>query len=202
MTYDQHIKKMKRARIVEAAAKVFARRGFFGTLMADIAAEAGMGKGTLYEYFHSKEDLFFAVFEWFVKQTGKEAKVHVADLGGSATKRLEALSESLMKSWLEIKDVFSLAMEFWSASSSSQMRDRFKEAFRNLYGDYRSIVSALIQEGVERGEFRSDLDVASVAAAMVGAWDALFLQAWFDEAFDPVATARRFLPVVLRGLAR
>ena len=52
-------KEEKRALIIEAAAKVFARRGFASTLMAEIAIEAGIGKGTLYEYFDSKEDLFF-----------------------------------------------------------------------------------------------------------------------------------------------
>jgi len=42
-------KREKKSHITEAAARVFARRGFFGTVMAEIAAEAGIGKGTLYE---------------------------------------------------------------------------------------------------------------------------------------------------------
>jgi hypothetical protein len=39
-----------------------------------------------------------------------------------------------------------------------------------------------------------------VAAALVGTWDALFLQAWFDDGFDPAATANDFLDTLLRGL--
>ena len=119
-------KEEKRALIIEAAAKVFARRGFASTLMAEIAIEAGIGKGTLYEYFDSKEDLFFTVFEWFVKATEAKAQVSIAALGGSASDRLQALSDSLMNSWAEMRDMFSLVMEFWSASASSQMRQRFK----------------------------------------------------------------------------
>jgi hypothetical protein len=92
-------------------------------------------------------------------------------------------------------------MEFWSASASSQMRERFKQAFRQAYSDFRGIVSALIQDGIERGEFRPDLDVKSVAAALVGTWDALLLQAWFDDSFDPLTTAREFMSVLIRGLA-
>ena len=193
-------KKEKRALIIEAAAKVFARRGFSGTLMADIAVEAGIGKGTLYEYFDSKEDLFFAVFEWFVQATEAEAKVSISALGGSASERLDALSDSLMSSWAQMKDMYSLVMEFWSASASSQMRERFKQAFKNGYSDFRQIVSALIREGIQGGEFRPEVDAESVAAALVGAWDALLLQAWFDEGFDPQATARRFMAVLISGL--
>jgi len=193
-------KEEKRALIIEAAAKVFARRGFASTLMAEIAIEAGIGKGTLYEYFDSKEDLFFTVFEWFVKATEAEAKVSISALGGSASERLDALSDSLMSSWAQMEDMYSLVMEFWSASASSQMRERFKQAFKNGYSDFRQIVSTLIRDGIERGEFQPHVDIESVAAALVGTWDALLLQAWFDEDFNPLTAARGFMTVVINGL--
>ncbi len=193
-------KEEKRALIIKAAAKVFARRGFASTLMAEIAIKAGIGKGTLYEYFDSKEDLFFAVFEWFVKATEAEAKVSISALGGSASERLDALSDSLMSSWAQMEDMYSLVMEFWSASASSQMRERFKQAFKNGYSDFRQIVSILIRDGIERGEFQPQVDIESVAAALVGTWDALLLQAWFDDDFNPLTAARGFMTVVINGL--
>jgi len=193
-------KEEKRALIIEAAAKVFARRGFASTLMAEIAIEAGIGKGTLYEYFDSKENLFFAVFEWFVQATEAEAKVSISALGGSASERLDALSDSLMSSWAQMEDMYSLVMEFWSASASSQMRERFKQAFKNGYSDFRQIVSTLIRDGIERGEFQPQVDIDSVAAALVGTWDALLLQAWFDDDFNPLTAARGFMTVVIYGL--
>jgi len=192
----------KKHRIVEAAVRVFAQKGYASATVADIAATAGIGKGTIYEYFASKEDLFFAVFEWFRMQTGAAVKVNVAVLGGTAAERLQAISDSLVGMWAEIADVFTLTMEFWAASSSSQMQGRFKDNFRSMYQEFRSIVSALIREGIQRGEFRSDINPGSVAAALVGAWDALFLQAWFDQNFDPAAAARDFLAVVIQGLSK
>jgi AcrR family transcriptional regulator len=191
----------KKELIVEAAAQVFARNGYSNAAVADIARQANIGKGTVYEYFQSKEDLFFAVFEWFQKKTEKAAVVGISDLGGGAADRLSALNDSLMKLWDEIKDVFALVMEFWAASSSIQMRQRLKGAFKQMYGDYRRIVSALIQDGIKSGEFRPDVKPEPVAAALVGTWDALFLQAWFDESFDPAATAKDFMDTVLHGLA-
>ena len=168
--------------------------------MAEIAIEAGIGKGTLYEYFDSKEDLFFTVFEWFVKATEAKAQVSISALGGSASDRLQALSDSLMNSWADMREMFSLVMEFWSASASSKMRQRFKKAFRQGYGDFRQIVSTLIRDGIERGEFQPQVDIESVAAALVGTWDALLLQAWFDNDFNPLTAARGFMTVVINGL--
>ncbi|MGD2099907.1 MAG: TetR/AcrR family transcriptional regulator [Desulfobacterales bacterium] len=193
-------KEIKRNQIVAAAARVFARSGYSNAVIADIAMEANIGKGTVYEYFESKEDLFFAVFEWFQKKMEKAAAAGLSSLGDKATERLKGLNDSLMGLWDEIKDVFVLVMEFWSASSSTRMRQRFKAAFKQIYVNYRLIVCGLIQDGIDGGEFRPDVKPEPIAAALVGTWDALFLQAWFDENFDPAATARDFLETVLRGL--
>ena len=194
--------KDKKDRMVEAAAMLFAQNGYAGTSVADIAIKAAIGKGTVYEYFDSKEDLFFAVFEWYTMSTGRKASVSVSALGGSAAERLFALSDSIMGMWDEIKDVFALTMEFWAASASSHMRDRFKAAFRQVYEEFRGIVTSLIREGIERGEFRPDVKPASIAAALVGTWDALFLQAWFEENFDPLDIAQNFLEIVIKGLSK
>ena len=201
MLSNHQSQKDKKKRIIQAAARVFAQKGYAGTAVADIAVQAEIGKGTLYAYFDSKEDLFFAVFEWYMMQTGAAAKVSVSLLGGSAAQRLQALSDSIMGVWDDIKDAFTLTIEFWAASSSSQMQDRFKASFRRMYQEFRGIVVSLIHEGIKRGEFRPDINPESVAAALVGAWDALFLQAWFDQDFDPLTTARDFLAVVIKGLA-
>ena len=201
MTPGNQIKPDKKSRIIEAAVTVFAQKGYASATIADIAAGAEVGKGTVYEYFASKEDLFFAVFEWFKNQTEDAARVKIGALGGPAAKRLEALSDSLMGTWLKIKDVFTLTMEFWAASSSSQLRNRFKANFRSTYQEFRSIVKSLLQDGIERGEFRPDIKVDAVAAALVGTWDALFLQAWFEENFDPETIARDFLSTLINGLS-
>jgi AcrR family transcriptional regulator len=198
---DKTRKQNKRSLIIGAAARVFANRGYNGTIIADIATEAGIGKGTIYEYFLSKEDLFFAVFQWFVQMTETEAKVSISALGGSASERLMALNDALLRSWLDMLDMYSLVMEFWSASASSKMRQRFKHAFREGYRDFRQIVSSLIRDGIEKAEFQPEVDAESVAAALVGTWDALLLQAWFDEGFDPLTTSRRFMAVLISGLA-
>lgn len=191
----------KRERIIEAAARVFARKGFFSASVAEIATEAGVGKGTIYGYVSSKDDLFFAVFEWIAETSWTRARIGVSALGATASEKLHALSRSLLDQWADMNEFYGLVMEFWSASASSQHRDRFMDVFRQIYSNFRGIVSRLIREGMDRGEFRNDVDPDAVAAALVGTWDALILQAWFDDSFDLETTTDRFLSVVLRGLA-
>jgi len=192
----------RKAQIIAAAARVFAQKGFTGAVIAEIAAEAGIGKGTVYEYFDSKEDLFFAVFQWLSRKIASAATVKISALGGSASQRLMALNESVVNSILDMKDMFSLVLEFWAASSSAIMRRRFKSAFKKTYRDFRGIVSSVIRDGIEKGEFGSNVNPESLAAALVGAWDALFLQAWFDDSFDPLVTAQDFMVLVIQGLRR
>ena len=202
MAVREQKKRDKKTRIIEAAAHVFALKGFSGTTVAEIAARAEMGKGTIYEYFDSKEDLFFAVFEWFTKETRAEITVGISALTGSASERLKAMCLSAMISVVEMKHLYSLAMEFWAASASSKMRERFKQAFREAYADFRCIVSSLIQDGIRAGEFRPDVDADSTAAALVGTLDALGLQAWFDDTFDPLNTTKNFMAVLTQGLVK
>lgn len=191
----------KKDRIIQSAAHLFSQRGFARTSIADIALQAGIGKGTVYEYFASKEDLFFAVFEWYVAKTSTALTVNISALGGSAAQRLEAMNGAVVNLWDEIQDIFALTMEFWAASSASIMRQRFQAAFKSLYLELRGTVSALLRDGIDRGEFDAQIDTEAVASALVGAWDALFLQAWFDPDFDPLDTAQKFLRIVLKGLA-
>ena len=71
----------RKKQIILAAAQIFAQKGYTGTVMDEIARCAGIGKGTIYEYFDSKEDLFFAVFEWYMKESGSAATVSISALG-------------------------------------------------------------------------------------------------------------------------
>jgi AcrR family transcriptional regulator len=189
-----------RRRIIEAAIHVFAQHGYAGTVMAQIAMQAGLGKGTLYEYFASKEELFFAVFEHFKAESETAATVSIAALGGSASQRLETLNDTLMALWGKLEKIYALVMEFWAASASSRLRERFKAAFRLSYEEFRDIVASLVNEGIASGEFRQDIDADAIAASLVGVWDALLLQAWFDDNFEPLPVSRKFLQVLLCGM--
>ena len=63
-------------------------------------------------------------------------------------------------------------------------------------------IEGFIKEGIEKGEFREDLDVPAMAASLVGTWDALLLQGWFDKEFDPVAASAGYIKTVIQGMKK
>jgi AcrR family transcriptional regulator len=190
----------KKETIVTAAISVFARKGYAAARMMDVALAAGIGKGTIYEYFPSKEALFFATFEYLMTQTGLQMETLAADNTGSASRRLATMAEAVLAAWLPNLDIYGLVLEFWSATTTSPQRMRFRTAFQKAYVDFRKTVAALIQTGIDSGEFHHREDAGKLAAALIGSWDALLLQAWLDPDFDPLAASRSHMAVVCQGL--
>jgi AcrR family transcriptional regulator len=190
----------RRAAILDAAALVFSQKGYAATRIIEVARAAQVGKGTIYEYFPSKEALFFAVFEAMMDSAGETILRATETLCGDFDTRLQALSDQIMATWLDEIHMYGLVMEFWAATASSPGRDRFKATFLAGYQDLRQVVGDLIRRGQARGEVAAGCEVAAVAAALIGTWDALLLQAWLDPDFDALAAARAFMSVVLGGL--
>ena len=69
----------KRDRILDAATKVFAKRGCFGAQVADIAKRAGVASGTVYLYFKSKDDLLLSLFERTMHEAITEGRAAITD---------------------------------------------------------------------------------------------------------------------------
>lgn len=186
--------------ILLAATTVFSQNGYAGTRIADVAKAAGIGKGTIYEYFSSKEALFFATFEQLMMDMGQQMANIAANTTGSASKRLVETADAVMRAWIPSLDLYGLVLEFWSATTASPDRRRFKTAFQTGYSEARKIVSTLIQEGIRENNFRSEIDPEALASAIIGSWDALLLQAWLDPDFDPLDASQKHMQVFIDGL--
>ena len=193
-------KERTRKKIIETAAGVFAEKGYAGTAISDIAGQAGIGKGTVYGYFSGKEELFFSVFEWFMHEFGKSVTVSITALGKGSAERLDTMSRIIVENCVAMKHLYALTIEFWAASKREAIEGRLKELFTQGYAQFREIVSAIINEGRKNGEFSMDLKPDPLAQTLVGTWDILGLQAWFDEEFDAIGAEREFMKVFIRGL--
>ena len=157
-----------------------------------------MGKGTIYAYYRSKEELFFAVFESMMLEAGETIAAAAGQLEGSFAERMRKLSDVIIQSWLGQLDMYALVMEFWSATASSPGREQFKTVFQKGYNHLRGVVDTLIMDAKTGGDVAAH--TGRIASALVGTWDALLLQAWLDPAFDALATSRAFMEVILQGL--
>lgn len=169
--------------------------------MDAIADRAGIGKGTLYEYFHDKQDLFFAVFTDYVAGVARMAKQSVEPPAASAAAQIQQAVHTVLAMSAEARDLFPLVFEFWSASAAPNRRERVATMLRDTYAELRTPIADEIRRGQQAGEFDRAADPFRTAAVLVGALDGLFLQAWFDPTLDPVSMGDDFVTFLLRGLA-
>ena len=114
-----------RATLVAAAAKVFARRGYAGSSMDQIAEEAGFSKGALYWHFDSKEDLFFALLEERFDRPLREMAGLLESAPPDQDMSPEA-SRALLDFFAKERETILLDHEFWSlAVREPKLRARY-----------------------------------------------------------------------------
>jgi AcrR family transcriptional regulator len=100
-----------RAQLIEAGATVFARRGFQGATVEEIAEEAGYSHGAVYSNFAGKENLFLAVFEQYMTQRIAEV-TQASDIDGPFAERARAAADQWMQRLAEDRNTFLLHLEF------------------------------------------------------------------------------------------
>jgi len=189
----------KRPLILRAATEVFAEQGFNSVTVAAIADRAGIGKGTVYEYFSSKDELLFAVFEWMNK--GIFDRIHsLIEVGGTTLERLRSLLDLGAQITREQMEMQAVVLDFWSASRGTKVEERYNQSCLATFRSYRRLLANVIREGQTAGEIRSDVDPEAVAAMVVAAMDGLGVQIFFDRELDPDTTVSGFGDVLLAGL--
>jgi AcrR family transcriptional regulator len=137
----------KKREILGAAAKVFAAKDFHDVLIDEVAAEAGVGKGTIYRYFETKEDLYF---DTILDVLDDLERVLVSTLPGetSPTRRLEQIARELLQLSWQRRHLFTLLQ-----ADERRFLHREDEIERRREAIQR-IVQQAILDGIERGEFR------------------------------------------------
>jgi AcrR family transcriptional regulator len=100
-----------RAELIEAAASVFARRGFQGAKVEEIAEEAGYSHGAVYSNFAGKEELFLAVFEQYMTDRIEEVS-SATEFEGTFAQRAQAAADQWMWRFSEDRATFLLHLEF------------------------------------------------------------------------------------------
>lgn len=162
---DQYKTEVKE-KIVQAAITTFSKYGYDKTRMDDIAKSAKLGKGTLYLYFKSKEELFYAISENSIKElkeqlsklfSKKEDLVHDAEKFYDQYRNLIHDSEKVS---------FEIIAE---SSRNPKLRKALYEQRMKVY----DIVIDYLRRQIEKGFFRKDMDVNAIASGLVALYDGL-----------------------------
>lgn len=190
----------KRPRLVRAATEVFAEKGYASTRVADIAERAGIGKGTVYEYFSSKEALLFAVFESINEDITARMNAVLAEDRPAREQlfKLLRLGAEIIAEQVELQPV---VLDFWAASRGGGFEAQHHSAVVASYTSYRNQIAAFVRSGQRRGEFRTDIDVEALAALVVATMDGLGIQLYFDSSLDPRRVTGAFAQLLYEGLA-
>ncbi|MEE9167962.1 MAG: TetR/AcrR family transcriptional regulator [Candidatus Neomarinimicrobiota bacterium] len=168
------MKKDKKTQIVEAAITVFAREGLERGRISDIAAEAGIGKGTVYEYFRSKDEIFSAIEVAVLGEMMSQINELLAyDRVPSETLRL--LMEQGIDAMIEMGDAILIVTELWAQGARGLWHDRGKTSLARIYGEFRDRIKLVLQKGIDSGEFRK-MNLDGVATLLMAFMDGLAWQ--------------------------
>ena len=174
----------KRRRIIAAAIQVFAHDGLSNGKIATIAAKAGIGKGTVYEYFSSKEDIFEAVFENFFDQM-MTGYTQLIEAPMEPVKKIELVFDysydyldQLMEDehgqdWLIFLEIF---LQGFRDEFKGIGKLPFSAVLREMYDIFKPIV----EEGIQAGLFRQ-LDPDYVTFILFTALDGLSIHYFLNR---------------------
>jgi AcrR family transcriptional regulator len=160
-TRKEVIKEFRTAELLEAARRVFAKKGFHAATVEEIAAAAGVAKGTVYLYYRSKQDVYWAALEHGITELHNEIQNRLA---------AEETPENKVRAFIEIKiRYFELNRDFFRIyfselgsgfSHPTQMPPRFEE----MYLQQARLLEAVLRQGVQSKAVRGiRTDTAAVA---------------------------------------
>ncbi len=193
----------KKQAILEAAMKVFAQKGFARTRMSEIALQAGIGKGTIYEYFRSKDQIFHEAFHYFIADI-EAAYSQIITEKSDAIEKLSAMIEVSINSFLAAGDFGGILMDFWADGIRHHQQGEMEQVFnlKAVYQTYRRLVAKVIDEGIARGQFR-ETDSQVAASILLGCFDGIMLQYILDpEVLDMRKASTSITQLFLSGLAK
>ena len=149
----------RRQRVLEAARACFGRLGFGGATVEAIAADAGVSNGLLYQFFRGKEHLFEVVVEDVVRDWVR-AMVPRDPAGGALSP--SGKLEHLLRRSVEFCRTNPLLPALLTGDELLQLERLGLKGFGRVEA-HRELVGSILREGIDQGEFRSDLDVPAVA---------------------------------------
>lgn len=154
-------KEEKRTEIIKAAIKVFSEAGFEGAKIEDIAKEAGIGKGTVYEYFESKNTLFQEMIHFSV-ELFREELTNVLKQGDNIWEKLQLLSQFYARFLKEHLDMFTSSMT--GHTLSEDMRSQMLKQIAKI----SQVIEDMVRVGIQTSELRANIDAEIAAACILG----------------------------------
>ncbi len=185
----------RRERILDVARVLFEAKGYQGATTAQIAAAAGVPEGTLFEDFHTKRDLVFALLERDIEVYLDFLELQLRGIEG-ALNRIRKFIWSHLYTWRRRRFIARfLLLEI------RQDPGFYESHAHNLMKRYDEDLIGLIREGIKEGSIREDVDVGMVRNVIFGGIEQTALHwALKEEPFDVDASTRQLCELVFRAI--
>ena len=184
----------RRQAIVDTSASVFARRGYHATGIMELCAANDLGKGALYHYIGSKEELLAAIHDRVMDEVLLGAD-RVAEAGGPPSHQLARLGEELLDVIHRYPDHVWVFLHEFPALTGERA-----ERFRVRRREYEGRVEAVLRAGVESGAFR-DIDPWLTARAWLGMHNYTYLWLKPGGRLSARSVAEPFADIFRQGIA-
>ena len=197
-------KEARPAELLEAALALFVEKGYAATRVEEVAASAGVSKGTLFLYFPSKEELFKAVVRENAGRKLADAQREAAEHTGPTH---DLVREYICRWWTEYGGTPAAGLTKLIISEAANFPDLALYYQSELVQPAHDLLQYIMQRGVARGEFR---EVDPVLAAHLIVAPLVQLVTWRyslapccppEQLPDPLALLRLHTDVVVRGLS-
>ena len=186
----------KPQQIIEAAVRVFARKGYYNSRVSDIAREAGIAAGTIYLYFKTKDDILVTLFRDKMADFVGVLRKAIAGEADAASKirRLVSLHFRILEESPDLAEVVQVELR--------QGQKFFRGASSQEIGAYFALIGSVLEEGVAEGRFRSGLPVKVATKILFGAMDQM-ATSWVlgRRGYQLVDTADAVAQIFLQGVA-
>jgi len=184
---DEEHAESRRRQIIDAAVELFDARGYAATTIDEVAAKAGVAKGSVYNYFENKDKLFQQV----VAATLASAEADTAALLEAplpARQKLEGLVDYWHRRLGHHVKIGRLVLEFMLGAARHQGGE-MAATLREVFDAWRQRIAGVLAQGVAGGQFPADLDCARAASLIMGLLDGVEIESILgigvpvDEAF-------------------
>lgn len=184
----------RRQQLLDAARICFARRGYHATSVADVIAQAGVARGTFYNYFISKRAVLQAVLEVLMEEVASAA--HPIDVHGDIAAQTRANVERVVRAAVAPSITRLLFSDAVGIDAESD------EALRAFYGQALGRIEKALRTGQTLGIVRAG-DMGIAAQCVLGCLkEPLFQAALSREPLDPTRVADEVFALLLGGVLR
>ena len=181
----------RRSELTREAAKLFARKGYHGTSIGDIADALGVQKGSLYSHIASKEDLLYETMRDGAAAFHGALDAIPEDL--PATEKIRLALRGHLRVVAEQLDVATVFVQEWRYLEGARLEEIVAERRR-----YEERIRDLFREGRELSELRADLDESVAALLLLSA--ANWAYTWLQPGRNTDELADRFYALLVDGM--